>query len=380
MITCSLFTRHTLLVLLSLWLVACSGNPQLEPTPDNTLEPESIIPTSTSSAPTAEPSPLPTAVSTLISLEESKKAIINTDDFERFGVSGSFNNAKVAYQAGIRFRHLFTWAFQEITDFEDDVTYWQMLRVGDKNVPWDWDRLNQVIKANPGSYWMIGNEPDVRWQDNVTPQQYAERYHEAYTNIKAADPTAQIVAGSISQGTPLRLEWLDEVLRIYQETYGEPFPADLWSLHAYTLREERDSWGVDIPPGLETDTGELYEIEDHDDLEFFKQNMLAFRRWMADNGYDVPLAVTEFGILLPFDYGFPPEDVAQYMHDSLDILLTMEDESGYSQDDNRVAQFWFWYIIEDDKTYHSGSLYDSKSGEPTLLGEAWIDYLVSIPE
>ena len=51
---------------------------------------------------------------------------------------------------------------------------------------------------------MIGNEPDVRWQDNVTPERYAEIYHDIYTFIKERDPGAQVVIGGVAQSTPLR--------------------------------------------------------------------------------------------------------------------------------------------------------------------------------
>ncbi|MEZ4715566.1 MAG: hypothetical protein R2851_05670 [Caldilineaceae bacterium] len=45
---------------------------------------------------------------------------------------------------------------------------------------------------NPGRTWIVGNEPDVAWQDNTTAADYACAYHDAYHAIKAGDPTAQV--------------------------------------------------------------------------------------------------------------------------------------------------------------------------------------------
>lgn len=372
--------NYVLLCVLCGMIIGCQST-TTPITPRPTRESDRIIPTPTFiTNPISTPAQLLQPISTLIPLDESQKAIINTADFDRFGVSGTIRDASLAYDSGLWFRHFFSWNYAFETNLPNEVTFWQMIRVNDRDYPWDWDKLNEVINANLGAYWMIGNEPDVRWQDNVTPKQYAVRYHEAYTAIKAADPTAKIVAGSISQGTPIRLRWLDEVLVAYQNAYGVEMPVDIWSIHAYVLREERDSWGVDIPPGLDDiSTGELYEISDHDDLDLFIKNLLQFREWMATNGYDVPMAVTEFGILLPNDYGFPEDTVKEYMHDSLDLLRTTKADSGYSADNNRIAQFWFWYIIEDRQTYHTGSLYNSAISEPTYLGEAWIEYLTTQP-
>ena len=40
----------------------------------------------------------------------------------------------------------------------------------------------------------------------------------------------------------------------------------------------------------------------------FQQNIIDFRAWMAERGYgDKPLMVSEYGILMPAEYGFPPE-------------------------------------------------------------------------
>ena len=152
--------------------------------------------------------------------------------------------------------------------------------------------LLTIIAANPGAHWVIGNEPDRRkWQDDLEPAVYAHAYHDLYDQIKAADPTARIVAGSIVQPTPLRLKYLDMVLDSYRARYGQPMPVDVWNIHAFILNERsctyfpEDCWGADVPPGIDVPEGNRYGIQDNDSLVIFKQFIVDFRRWMADRGY-----------------------------------------------------------------------------------------------
>jgi hypothetical protein len=239
-----------------------------------------------------------------------------------------------------------------------------------------WDEIDLAIKANPGSYWLVGNEPDVRWQDNVTPQRYAEIYHDVYTFIKERDPTAKLVIGGVTQPTPLRRAYLDIVLETYEANYGEKMPIDVWNVHGFTLREERDSWGVDIPPGMDDELAIEYEIEDHDNLDILKQNLIDFRSWMAERGYgDKPLIISEYGILMPEDYGFPLERVGQYLTDSFDLFRTLSGENGYQLDDGRLVQQWFWYSVYDGEVYSTGNLFDPATGQLSDLGLVWAAYV-----
>jgi hypothetical protein len=233
--------------------------------------------------------------------------------------------------------------------------------------------LSSVASARPGSMWLISNEPDVRWQNDVPPEIYARLYHEAYTAIKAGDSTAVVAAGGIAQATDLRLRYLDLVLESYRDAYGEPLPADAWHIHNYMLREERDSWGVDIPAGLPDDTGALYAIEDSGNLELFKAQIYLFRRWLLDRGYaGQPLFVTEFGIPMPADYGFPPEVVIDFLKDTWTFFLTASDPVlGDPTDGGRLVQKWCWFGVS-FADYPTGNLMDSATGEWTPVGRAWM--------
>ena len=163
------------------------------------------------------------------------------------------------------------WAARPDPFRSSQAEYMPMIRLRDGGTYFpSGDALLAAIDAQPGALWHIGNEPDVKWQDNTPSDLYAQLYHELYHLLKTRDPSCRVAIGGVSQPTPLRLAYLDQVLAAYEAQYGEPMPVDVWNVHNFILREERDSWGVGIPPGIDAEEGLLYEIADHDDLTIFK--------------------------------------------------------------------------------------------------------------
>lgn len=247
-------------------------------------------------------------------------------------------------------------------------------------------RIEALVEANPGAVWVVGNEPDrPDMQDSLTPEAFAVYYHDVYRTIKRREPTAQVAIGGIVQPTPIRLRYLDRVLDAYRQRYRTPLPADIWTIHNFILREGERMWGAGIPPGLEAfaDEGMLYDLDDHGRLDLFQAQIIGFRRWMAERGYQqTPLWVTEYGILLPDFYGYPEDVVKEYMLATFDWMRTASDPAtGYAADDNRLVQAWGWYSLN-DKVYDpdsgigfNGNLLDYDSGEITDLGEAFAAYV-----
>jgi hypothetical protein len=256
------------------------------------------------------------------------------------------------------------------------VRFAQMVRVKEDGFYPTRDVIQRAAQANPGSLWLIGNEPDVKWQDNVTPERYAAIYGELYVAIKAVDPTAQVAIGGVSQPTPLRLAYLDRVLEAYRSQFGTEIPVDVWNIHAFILREERGSWGVDIPPGMDATESRLYEIADHNNLEIFRQQITDFRRWMAERGQrDKPLIVTEYGILMPASYGFPPEVVSDFLVNTFDFFLTARDPAlGYPADEDRLVQAFNWFSVA-DKVYPTSNLFDPQTRTVLPVGETFRAYV-----
>lgn len=343
------------------------------------------MPAQETSTPVATEDPQPDDAVGLFTTTPTPAEFSCSPDFcmPRIGTSGRIEVISAAYEAGLPVGNYLNWRLEVDPLPVGSAEFWQMIRVSEDGIRQDWEEIALVVEANPGSIWIIGNEPDILWQDNTTAERYAERYHDAYQFIRERDPTAQIAVAGVGQPTPLRLAYLDTVLETYEQRYGQPMPVDIWTIHNFILREERDSWGVGIPPGmvqesgLPVDEGVLYEITDHNDLEIFRQNLVNFRQWMADRGYrDRPLAVTEFGILMPVDFGFPPPVVAEFMTGALDFLMQASDESiGYPADGNRLIQWAFWYSVFDPAEFPTGNLYDPETEELTVLGETYVEYI-----
>ena len=348
---------------------------------------------SVSSLPTSTPSPeplVPTSVGRTVGMEADQDVPAIPSSLaslsaapppgrERFGVgvpagaAGPITDYAVE-QLGIGW--YLNWWVEVNPHRPDGVAFWQMIRVSEEGYRPGPMAICAAAEANPGSVWLIGNEPDVLWQDNTTPERYAELYHELYHLLKSADPACRVAIGGVAQPTPLRLLYLDRVLLAYQTRHGEPMPVDIWNVHNFVLREERDSWGVDIPPGMDASVGVLYEIKDHDDLEAFESQVLNFRRWMAERGQrDRPLVISEYGILMPPDYGFDEARVQAFMYATFDFFLTATDEKvGYPQDDNRLVQWWAWYSLA-DTVYPTGNLFNPETKAIMPLGAAFAHYV-----
>ena len=241
----------------------------------------------------------------------------------------------------------------------------QIIRTSNSGYSPSGNALLAAIDRNPGSLWLIGNEPDCPYQDNTLPANYARIYHDAYQVIKGRDPTAQVAIGGIVQATPLRMQWLDMVWNEYLARYGEPMPVDVWNVHAFVLREvrpghgvecqppgatEAGEWGSGIPPGVNANCGLWIRVDELDRMDLFREHIVRFRTWMRDHGQqNKPLIVSEYGILFNAELGYGYERVRNYMLATFDYFMSARDPSlGYPADDYHLVQRWAWYSLDDD--------------------------------
>ncbi|MEA3349282.1 MAG: hypothetical protein U9Q82_01530 [Chloroflexota bacterium] len=290
-----------------------------------------------------------------------------------FGLTGSQDVETWARRLGAGWYVDWTFRLRHPTELPE---HWQMVRLARGCVAPSRENIRWLAQHYSGNVWIIGNEPDNRLQDNIVPEEYAQVYHDLYYLIKDADSTASVAVGGVTQGTPLRLAYLDRVLAAYLALYEEPMPVDWWTLHGFVLREERGNWGAGIPAGfLLENQGKLYDVSDSGDLINFQEQIIAFRSWMADNGYrNNPLAITEFGILTDSEYGYTPDVVAQYLHETFEWLEeASDDETGYPDDENRLVQRWAWFSLS-DPLYPGTSLANLQADALTEIGQAFREY------
>jgi hypothetical protein len=277
----------------------------------------------------------------------------------------------------------------------DDYYFWTRV----KSEPTTPEQLTALVAKHPARHWFIANEPDRReWQDDIEPEVYAVAYHDLYRLIKAADPTASVIAGSIVQATPLRLEYLDLVLATYRKRYGVPLPTDAWAIHNFILNEASEafyndvctSWGADIPPGIDAKEGLRIGLNDNDDFGIFVEQIVRFRQWMADRGYrGWPLYLSEYGVLFPAELDvcgqqlrYPPARVNAFMNKSFDYVLGATDPNlGDPTDGQRLIQRLSWYSVDD--TNYNGNLFEDSSGSGTLalteMGRNYAAYTARVP-
>jgi hypothetical protein len=318
------------------------------------------------------------------------------DEQERFGVglAGSVDEILQYDLAALGAEWYLNWGAAMDPPHPNGVAFAQTIRLSQGAPVLSEGQVRALVRANPGALWLIGNEPDCVWMDNTTPEAYAEAYHALYQWIKSEDPWAQVAFGGMVQATPLRMLYLDRVWEAYLDRYGEPMPVDVWAVHGFILREAPTGWGAGIPPGLEAyaGLGMDYEIRDHDDIGIFAEQIVRFRRWMADHGQrDKPLLVPEYGILMWSDIidedgeDFSDDRVIDFMYATFDYFRTAADpDIGYPADGNRLVQAWAWYSL-DDNTYRDGQVVgegyngDLFTGDGTktltALGQAYADYV-----
>lgn len=275
-------------------------------------------------------------------------------------------------------------------------------------------KITAIAEANPGTVWLVGNEPDaLDWngggQDEMLPELYARAYHEIYIAIKAADPTARVAVAGIIQMTDLREQYLTRIWNSYWYLYGTEMPVDIWNVHNFVgpedcrLEDELVCYNISVPPDAAA-AGIFqgaYVGDDwrHTHMPTFEAQIWRFRRWMKERGQqDKELIVTEYGVLYPDDItckwaansqackaayptGIVPlsdgEHVRRFMLDSFDFFLNTKDCELSAVDDCRLVQRWAWFSLDSGGGSYNqhGSLFDQHSREITDTGKAYRDWV-----
>ncbi|MCD6520811.1 MAG: DNRLRE domain-containing protein, partial [Anaerolineae bacterium] len=267
----------------------------------------------------------------------------------------------------------------------DGMEYIQTIRVSPTHFDlahpenFNWADLDRKIRANPGSIWTIGNEPDGRAPgacDRRSPTEYAQIYKIFYDHIKAIDPTAKISNGPIIQGTPIRIDcWLTETWNEYRRLYGTDMPVDVWNMHNQIVKE-KPSEGADIPIGCDPSMGMNYGVQDNDNLQLFIEHIRRMRQWMKDHGQqNKPLILSEYGVLQPEYEGFTADRINQYMNATFTYLLYARDHNlGMPADDYHLVQRWAWFSLNTPQGRlgteggWNGNLFDPETHEITEIG------------
>jgi hypothetical protein len=285
--------------------------------------------------------------------------------------------------------------------------------------------LGALVDANPGALWLVGNEVDrgadpgelVGGQDHTYPELYATIYNKVYYFIKGRDPTARVAISALVQVTPNRLEYLDKVWDEYLKQFWSPIPVDVWNMHLYILPEVRPdgspngianvALGTDASLGKRESNGNgnlcsldsVYCFAEHDDINVFREQVVAMRSWMKAHGQQrKPLIISEYSLLYPYDdegdndpttcflrdeYGgcFTPTRVTNFMLNSFDYLnnLAKDPDLGYPLDDDRLVQQWMWFSVRFDGAGSASNLVENDFATMTMVGQAFQNHVLNEP-
>lgn len=157
--------------------------------------------------------------------------------------------------------------------------------------------LREYVQRFPGSYWLLGNEPNLPLISHptptlaATPEQYADALAWYASVLKAIDPEAKLIGPNVLHwtstcafcpGYQIGREWTERMREAYRARFSTEPPLDVWSLHAYDL-----DWSS-LPQG---------------DAQRQIEQIQALRDWLDETpalrGH--PIWVTEVGI----HWGYP---------------------------------------------------------------------------
>lgn len=314
-------------------------------------------------------------------------------DHLRWGVTARFGSTVASYPVQLLPLGWFTDARIREVSPNLPFEHVQVVSLVQGSRPPSLDMVGRAARSRRGVIWLIGAWPEWDHMGNLTPEAYAEWYHDLYYAIKGRDLAAMVFPGGITQVTPLRLQWLDRMLEAYRNRYHEELPADGWQINIFILREEKGSWGVGIPVGLEAEQGVLYEIMDNADPELLKEQVLIFRKWMAEHNWQrKPLVIASYGVQMPSEYLGEGDAwagdllIREYMKETFDFLNSARDQSlGYPADNGRLVQRWAWHSLNelpyDPETGqgNNGMLFLGEKGPEirlTTFGALLADYLL----
>lgn len=233
-------------------------------------------------------------------------------------------------------------------------------------------QVAERARSEPGLAWLVGNEPNVPGQDDLDPAAYADFLWQMASTIRGADPTALLVGPNLLNwettcaacpGFPRARTWAEELLETYGARYG-PLPLDAWAVHTYNLQWHQ------LP--LVNPASDLAELS-------------AVRAWLDARGLDLPIWLTEFGVIWGFEGiewlerpegGFFAEARGSYRADLLAVYL--DEMLGWLSafgESLRVDR-WFLYATtpppEPFATTASGlALLDAESLSLTEFGEQY---------
>jgi hypothetical protein len=104
--------------------------------------------------------------------------------------------------------------------------------------------LREAARKRPGSYWLIGREPNVPGGDPTSPKEYAEAFQYYARILKDADTGAKLIGPNVLNwdttcqacpGFDLGRQWTEQFRAAYRQLAGTEPPVDVWGIQLADL-------------------------------------------------------------------------------------------------------------------------------------------------
>lgn len=206
---------------------------------------------------------------------------------------------------------------------------------GIESVPMIWGAFSGCPELGGNSEWVLGfNEPDHAGQADMTPEEGASHWRQ----LEQCYPERKLVSPAVV----FEPSWLETMREAYVAAYGEPPRFDALAFHCYDQR------------GF---------------VSACQKDARQYLAWLDE--WDVP------GGLWLTEFGYVDTDRQAQVEKLRDIAAWVEQEP-------RIVRYaWFATRYDGDEAWavpeaYSTALMTCESGEPTALGEAYMD--LSLPK
>lgn len=208
------------------------------------------------------------------------------------------------------------------------------------------DVLDIILWHGAGGYWLVGNEPNNQWQDNLTPMEAAIAYGEIINIILSTDPTARVILGNFSNPSLyFRDTWFAQFKSAWITKWNEDVTTKIvgWGVHAYVRPYATESY--------------------QNAIDRVQRQILAWK----DMAPDCQLWVTEFGNIDRID---EETEFGTEVETNIEIMTQMT-----TWLEANVDRYAYFYFGEEAGDWAFTSLYTEPWPLPmlTLLGEAYIN-------
>lgn len=212
-------------------------------------------------------------------------------------------------------------------------------------------KVKAFAQANPGRLYIHGDEPD-QWC--VTPEDYAQQYHDFVVTLRSADPTARVSPAGFAEPNykccPLpddvpnpcwtsnhSIGYADQFYNAYVRRFGKAPPVDEWRFHDF---------GLAYGPG---------------DIDGWYWRVGQEAAWSVAHGANMILGSWGF-----HGWREPPAVYQEHLKQAISRLMNDPRINGAAYWSHEPWENSVWFLVD-------------ASGNPTPAGQVYLNPLTDVP-